>query len=105
VNNTMVDQKQCEANQTVCTKLWGADIKRLEERFLFTDKALDIQRKEIERRMHESNDIKKEFSKTMSDLKIQVSTLEAKSALWLRMIGFGLATLQIIIGITLSVWK
>lgn len=100
----MADQEY-EAHQRACARLWSADIKRLEERFHFTDRALDIQRKEIKRRMHESNDIKKEFSKTMSDLKIQVSTLEAKSALWLRMIGFGLATLQIIIGITLSVWK
>ena len=50
-----------ENNQRACARLWGADVKRLEERFLFTDKALDIQRKEIERRMHESNDIKKEF--------------------------------------------
>ena len=86
-------------------RLWSADIKRLEERFLFTDKALSVQQKEIERRMHEGNDIKKEFSNKMGQLQVQVSTLEAKSALWLKMIGFGLAMLQVVIGIILSFWR
>ena len=39
----------------------------------------------------------------MIDLRVQVNTLETKSALWLKMIGFGLAILQITIGIILRI--
>ena len=99
----MADQEQCKNQRINCEKSFSKDIKRIEERFISTDKALEVQQKELERRMHESNDIKKEFSASMIDLRVQVNTLETKSALWLKMIGFGLAILQITIGIILRI--
>ena len=99
----MADQEQCKDQMNMCSRIFGGEVKRIEERFISTDKALDIQQKELERRMHESNDIKKEFSIAMIDLRVQVNTLETKSALWLKMIGFGLAILQITIGIILRI--
>ena len=99
----MADQEQCKDQMNMCSRIFGGEVKRIEERFISTDKALDIQQKELERRMHESNDIKKEFSVAMIDLRVQVNTLETKSALWLKMIGFGLAILQITIGIILRI--
>ena len=101
----MVEQGQCKTQQNTCEKIWTKDIARLEERFLYTDRALKIQEEEIRRRMKEGNDIKHEFGKAMGDLQVQVSTLEAKNALWLKMVAFGLAFLQIVIAIIFKVWK
>ena len=99
----MADQEQCKDQMNMCSRIFGGEVKRIEERFISTDKALDIQQKELERRMHESNDIKKEFSASMIDLRVQVNTIETKSALWLKIMGFGLAILQITIGIILRI--
>ena len=99
----MADQEQCKAQRINCDRSFSKDINRLEERFIFTDKALGVQQKELERRMHDANDIKKEFSASMIDLRVQVNTLETKSALWLKIIGFGLAILQVTIGIILRI--
>lgn len=100
-----MEQEQCKTQQNNCEKMWTKDIKRLEERFTFTDKALKIQDDEIKRRMKEANDIKHEFSKMMGVLQVQVSTLEARNALWLKMVAFGLGFLQVVIAIIFKVWK
>ena len=99
----MADHEMCKEQRRVCRDLFTKDVKRLEERFNYTDQALVIQQAEIKRRMHEANDIKKEFTQQMVDLQLQVGTLETRSALWLRFIGFGLALLQIIIAVILKV--
>jgi len=101
----MAEREQCEAQQRSCSRLWAADIKRLEERFMFVDKAIGIQNTELMRRLQEANNIKHEFATKVSDLKLKVATLEANSSLWLKIIGFGLAGLQIIIGIILRFLK
>jgi len=101
----MTEREQCEARQRTCARLWSADIKRLEERFMFIDKALGIQNTELLRRLQEANNIKGEFANKVSDLKLKVATLEANSSLWLKIIGFGLAVLQIVIGVVLGLLK
>jgi len=99
----MADQEHCKDQMNMCSRIFSGEVKRIEERFTSTDKALGVQQKELEHRMHDANDIKKEFSASMIDLRVQVNTLETKSALWLKMIGFGLAILQITIGIILRI--
>jgi len=97
----MSDQDHIKDQFEVCERLHSKDMKRIYEKFKSTDDALKINQKELERRMHESNDIKKDFTEKMVNLQIQVGSLETKSALWMKMVGFGLAILQVIIGLAI----
>lgn len=79
------------------------DIDRIMDRFNATDKALAIQQLELERRMTEGNHIKHEFGSKIAELKMQVSNIETKTALWWKVSVVGLSIFQIVVGIILRI--
>jgi hypothetical protein len=88
-NDCYKDQRE------ICKQLWKGDIQRLEERFVSTDKALTIQQTEIQRRMHEANEIKKEFGNKVILIEQRVSALETRSVVWIGVIIFAFTILEI----------
>ena len=99
----MVELEHCKAQRDICSRLMEKDIDRIMDRFNSTDKALAIQQVELERRMTEGNHIKAEFGSKISELKIQVSNMETKTALWWKVSVVGLSIFQIVVGIILRI--
>jgi len=106
----------CITQRSICKDIFAGDYRELNEKIISLKSAQKVQEDELKRRMHEANDIKKEFSNMMSDLKVKVNTLETKGTIQakaleytttnrLKLVTIGLVALQIIIGIILKVWK
>ena len=99
----MAELEQCKAQRDMCVKMMEKDIDRIMDRFNATDKALAIQQLELERRMTEGNHIKHEFGGKIAELKMQVSNIETKTALWWKVSVVGLSIFQIVVGIILRI--
>ena len=99
----MVEPEQCKTQRNICARLMEKDVDRIMDRFNATDKALAIQQLELERRMHEGNDVKKVFGEKIADLRMQMSNIETKTVLWWKVSVVGLSIFQIIVGIILRI--
>ena len=99
----MAELEQCKARRDMCAKMMEKDVERIMDRFNATDKALAIQQLELERRMHEGNDVKKVFGEKISDLRMQMSNIETKTVLWWKVSVIGLSIFQIVVGIILRI--
>lgn len=99
----MAELEQCKDQRDMCAKMMEKDIDRIMDRFNATDKALAIQQIELERRMTEGNHIKHEFGSKIAELKMQVSNIETKTALWWKVSVVGLSIFQIVVGIILRI--
>ena len=99
----MAELEQCKAQRDVCARLMYKDVERIMDKFNSTDKALALQQVELERRMHEGNDVKKVFGEKISDLRMQMSNIETKTVLWWKVSVIGLSIFQIVVGIILRI--
>jgi len=95
------DRKPCKAQRDICEKLWTGESKTINERIAGIRDAQVVQARELERRMHESNDIKKEFGAKLSSMNNRLIKIETWSIVYVFLIGIGFTVLQIV----LRIWK
>jgi len=86
-----------DCNMDKCEKIWLKDVGIVSERLNGIDRALNVQAAELERRMHESNNLKKEFGHALSLVESRVLKLETRSVVWITVIGAIFALLQIVL--------
>ena len=77
------------------------ETKTINERILSIREAQTVQAKELERRMHEANDLKKEFGEKLTSINNRLIKIETWSIVYVFLIGLGFTILQIV----LRIWK
>ena len=91
----------CSAQREFCEKLWTSEFKTMNERINGIRESQKVQANELERRMHESNDIKKEFGAKLASMNNRLIKMETWSIVYVFLMGIGFTVLQIV----LRVWK
>ena len=103
-NGTMAGEARkpnCSAQREICEKLWTSEFKTMNERINGIREAQKVQANELERRMHESNDIKKDFGTKLTSMNSRLIKMETWSIVYVFLMGIGFTVLQIV----LRVWK
>jgi predicted transcriptional regulator len=102
----MPDREHIKAQFEICKTLFYKDVKRLEERFIFMDKALELHDKVMEHRLKSLNELREEVTrdrnkfvtKEVFDLvDKRLASVETRSTVWVGVIIVAFAVLEVIL--------
>jgi len=114
----MAEQEQCKAQRHICRDLWTLSDEKQDEKIRGMEKALELNSKEVEKRMHLLNSLREEFSRKESkflmidifttfkedehsDLKIRITKLEQRAVVWIGVMSVVFIALQFFF----RIWK
>ena len=84
-----------------CERIWQKDISIVAERIQGINTGLKVQARELERRMHEANEMKSMFGDKVEKLDKRVVALETKSIMWI----VGISGFFTLLQIVMKYWK
>ena len=99
----MADPNTCKLS--ICKEIWNGEIKTVNERINGTQILQGSLAKELERRMHESNNMKAEFGRELDAVEKKVDRLEARYGFGITVVVIGFTIFQIALQIVFRIWK
>ena len=99
----MTDPNTCKLS--ICKEIWNGEIKTVNERINGTQILQGSLAKELERRMHESNNMKAEFGRELDAVEKKVDRLEARYGFGITVVVIGFTIFQIALQIVFRIWK
>ena len=99
----MTDPNTCKLS--ICKEIWNGEIKTVNERINGTQILQGSLAKELERRMHESNNMKAEFGRELDAVEKKVDRLEARYGFGIIVVVIGFTIFQIALQIVFRIWK
>ena len=90
---------------SICKEIWSGEIKTVNERINGIQNLQGSLAKELERRMHESNNMKAEFGRELDSVEKKVDRLEARYGFGITVVVIGFTVFQIALQIVFRIWK